>query len=89
VTHFKGTIIGADGGLMHLNIFGPKHFHFDKSYVQSFDEPINLSEGSYTISMSVATQGKFTFDVSGGYKSIDPGVPDRFNKSMHMYDLKV
>jgi hypothetical protein len=89
MTHLKGTITGADGGLMHLTIVGPEHFHFDKSYTQSFEETINLSEGSYIVSMSAATPGKFTFNVSGGYKSIDPNVPDNFNNSMRVYDLRV
>jgi len=89
VLHIRGTITGADGGLMHLTIIGPEHFHFNKSYTQSFDEPISLSEGSYTVSMSAETSGKFSFDVTGGYKSIDPDVPDSFNKSMRVYDLQV
>ena len=89
MTQFKGTITGAEAGLMHLTIVGPENFHFDKSYTQSFDEPIILPEGIYIVSISVATPGKFTFDVTDGYKSIDPEVPDSFNKSMRVYDLKV
>jgi hypothetical protein len=89
MTHFKGTVTGANGGLMHLTIAGPGNFIFNKSYTQSFDEPVNLSKGSFTVSLSAATPGKFTFDVTDGYTSIDPDVPDSFNNTMHMYDLEV
>ena len=68
MTHFKGTVTEANGGLMHLTIAGPGHFIFNKSYTQSFDEPINLSKGSFTVSMSAATQGKFSFDVTDGHQ---------------------
>ena len=89
MTHFKGTITGANGGLMHLSVVGPENFHFDKNYTQSFDEPIKLSEGSYIVSIQAASPGKFVFDVVDGYKSIDPEVPDSFNKSIHVYELQV
>jgi len=89
VIHFNGTITKATGGLLHLAIAGPAHFLFDKSYTQSFDQALDLAKGSYTISLSAATEGSFTFDVTGDYESIDPHVPDSFNNAMHMYDLIV
>jgi hypothetical protein len=89
VTHFKGTITGAGGGLLHLTIMGPEHFQFDRSYTQSFDESIDLMEGSYTVTMSATTPGKFTFEVCGDYTSIDPQVPESFHSFMRMYELQV
>jgi len=87
--HFKGTITGANGGWLHLTIAGPAHYLFDKSYTQSFDEPLDLKKGSYTVTMSASTPGKFTFDVTGDFIDIDPSVPQIIVKKLHMYDLEV
>ena len=87
--HFKGTITGAPGGLLHFTIAGPGNFLFNESYTQSFDETLALTKGSYTISISAKTPGNFTFETTGDFTKIDPHVPDSFNNAMHMYDLDV
>jgi hypothetical protein len=87
--HFLGTTKGAQGGVMHLTIACNGNPIFNKSYSQTFDASIDLSPGSYTVSMSAATPGDFAFNVQGALKRIDPPVPDHFNNTMHVYEIEV
>ncbi|MGA9407501.1 MAG: hypothetical protein WBW71_10250 [Bacteroidota bacterium] len=89
MTNFNGTITGATDSLMHLSVAGPNHYHFSNSYRQSFNEPLNLSTGSYSVSMSATTDGSFEFNITGNVVSTDPKVPDKFTNTMHMYDLEI
>ncbi len=86
---FIGTVKEAQGGVMHLSIARDGISIFNKSFPQSFNEPIDLSPGTYSVSISAATPGTFAFDVRGTMKSIDPAVPDTFNNTMHVYEIEV
>ena len=87
---FKGEIDSASGAVIFMTISGPNHFTFSKKYPDDFSEPLNLSSGDYNISMTVNTDGDFSFDVLGQFTSIDPAVPDDYAaKSSEEYTLTV
>ena len=89
MTTFIGTIKDATGGLLLLTIAGPNHFIYSHSYTQSFNTPFDLKTGDYVVTVSVATSGTFTFDITGDAKNIDPKVPLSFNKTLQMFTLNV
>jgi hypothetical protein len=86
---FIGTVRGAQGGVLHLCVARDGGSVFERSYSKSFDEPLDLAAGTYTVSLSAATPGTFTFDLSGTYKSINPQVPDNFNNTLRAYEIIV
>jgi hypothetical protein len=88
---FKGTVTDANGMVALLSIGGPDHFAFSKKYTDDFSEPLNLdTKGDYSISVSVFTDGDFTFDVEGDNISITPKVPDDYGaKKKELYTLSL
>jgi hypothetical protein len=88
---FAGATTDATGNVTLLSIGGPDHFSFSKKYTNDFSEPLNLDTGGvYFISVSVFTDGDFTFDVQGKFTSITPKVPDDYNgKKKEVYTLTI
>jgi hypothetical protein len=87
---FIGTVDNAEGAVVLMSINGPNHFSFSKKYSDEFKEPLALDSGQYFISISVFTDGDFTFDVNGSFTSINPKVPDDYaKKNAQAYTLNV
>jgi hypothetical protein len=87
--HISGLVEGASGATIFITVAGPGHYSFSHSYSGSFDLPLPVQPGRFDIVVSADTEGKFTLDATGSYKSIKPDVPFEFKTKRKAFTLMV
>ena len=87
--HISGLVENAVGGDIYVTVAGPDHYSFSHSYPGSFDLPLPVQPGRYDIIVSAETGGKFTLNLTGDFRSIDPDVPFEFTTRRKAFTLIV
>lgn len=89
MTNFIGTIADADGDLLGLTIGGPNGYKRSESYSTSFELPLDLTTGTYVVSVEVSGPGKFEFSITGDAKNIAPPVPMDISNSTKIFTFDI
>jgi len=87
---FKGDVRDASGAATILSVTG-QDFDFNDAFDGSFSRTLNLFEGEYLVIVNCLTDGEMEFDITGNYSSVNPEVPETFDKDNtgNTYDLTV
>lgn len=76
---FKGDVRDASGAASVLTVNG-MNVDFYEIYKESFTTVLNLLPGKYVIILACYTDGEMKFNISGNLTSVNPQVPETFDK---------
>jgi hypothetical protein len=86
---FVGTISNDTGGNISMSVLGPGTTQ-THAFHHSFNLTLNLSPGTYTITMVGLTNGDFLLQVSGaGLQSIKPVPASQHQKIQGIYTITI
>ena len=90
VITFKGDVSDATGAVTILSVTGD-NYDFSDTFDGTFSRGLNLSQGDYLVIVDCLTDGEMKFDITGNYASVDPDVPETYDKDKtgNTYDLTV
>lgn len=77
---FSGEVRDATGAAIHLSIHGENGFSFNQTFTGTFSRTLQLQNGDYLVLFMCLTDGECEFDIQGNFQSVNPEVPDVFDK---------
>jgi len=87
---FTGDVRDASGAVTILSVTG-EDFDFNDAFDGTFSKALNLPRGEYFVIVDCLTDGEMDFNITGNYTSVNPEVPETFDKDNtgNTYDLTV
>lgn len=87
---FTGNVLDASGAAIILSVASPS-FQFSDTFTGTFSKTLNLPGGNYSVIVNAFTDGEVEFDIKGNFTSVNPEVPETFDKDKqgNIYTLTV